>query len=735
MPLSEIALIFRWITPLWAFGWLVLPFSSRLFPFLPDKGLAAGRVVSLALLSLAAFWGAATHLVPLSFAPFALIVAPLVAAIGWKDAAFRARISSNRRQLLLCDAVFLFAFGFFLWVRLRHPEANDLEKPMDMALLSAAMRAEFLPFQNPYLAGEAFSNYYYFGPLMAANLARALQTPPYLAYNLVQPFFCALFISTLWSLSASLAKSSVIGLVVTFLVALGGHFEPLRQIAQSGQIWPLDWWKTSRVIENTINEYPAFTMLTGDLHAHFYAFSLAATFFCLCFGVLKAESPRLREVLLLLGGVFLGIFALTNTWDVPLYGILLLWCALESLPSRQRGDKFLLLCVLGLPVSVLFFSKMAPSASVGLWLALIFVILPLEILGWRFLVGSFKNLPRSRRREIMMSAAPFLMAPLVALPYFLKFKAQVSGVVFDLWVPNLASFALLWGSWWQLSFFTLQLPGDPEKTSVEAIFRRFLIGVGIVALLFPFVFYLRGAFGDGAFRHQDTVFKFGLQAWLLLGTGLAAQAGFRLRKWWRGAIWPFKFAAATTMAAFFALVSLAPLCVAWTRTLRDATRDERGDFLLSLNAARFVPPDELAGIEWLRRNAKPGDSVVEFVKRDPKSGAPLGDYEANVGRIAAFSGVPSVLGWPQHAAAWGGSWEDINRRAALVNEIYGAPNSKASLESLRESGATFVFLGAPERAQNGALTKLKIEKDGLTIARKSGKLPQILRFEPPLQSN
>jgi uncharacterized membrane protein len=679
VPFSEIALIFRWIVPLWALGWLVLPLSARLLPFLPDQGLATGRIIAIGVLSLLTFWGAATHLVSLSFAPFALVLTPLLVGIGWRNAAFRAQIVGHRRNFLLSDAVFLLTFGFFLWVRLRNPSAGDLEKPMDIALLSAAMRAEFLPFENFWLAGEAFTNYYYFGPLMAANIARTLQTPPYLAYNLVQPLWCAFFVSTLWSLGAALAKSSKVGVGVAFLVALGGHFEPLRQIWQNGQLWPLDWWKTSRVIENTINEYPAFTMLTGDLHAHFYALSLAAAHFCLCFGILKAESPRLRSVLLLLGGVFLGIFALTNTWDVPLYGILWLSCALPSWKNAH-------------------------------WTP----------------------------RNLQAFAIALLLVPLVALPYFLKFKAQVSGVVVDFWFPDLASFALLWGSWWLLAFWTLDASASDEKVSVEAVFRRFLIAVGIVALLFPFVFYLRGAFGDGALRHQDTVFKFGLQAWLLLGTGLAAQAGFRLNAWLKSTNWPLRLASATAMLAFFAIISLAPLCVAWTRTVRDAPRDALGNSILSLNAAHFLPPDELAGIEWLRRNARNGESVVEMVNRDP-NGVPVGDYNPSVGRVAAFSGVPSVLGWPQHVGMWGGSWQDINQRAQLIETIYRWPNSRDGVKSLGESGATFVFIGAQERAQNGGILGIEVGKNGLSVARhwenSAFNPPQILRFQALMQSN
>jgi len=624
---SEIALIFRWALPLWALGWLVLPLSSRLFGALPDKGLAAGRVVALVLVAVLAFWGAALHLLPLRFAPLMLVAAPLAIAVGWKNRAFRASLRANWHALALSDAIFLLAFAAFLWVRMRHPEAGDLEKPMDMALLSSAMRAQWLPFQNPWFAGQEFTNYYYFGPFLGALLGRALATPPYLAYNLIQPLFCAFFLSTLWSLASVLAKSLKIGVLAMLLVGVGGHFEPLRQWSQSGQLWPLDWWKTSRVIDQTINEYPAFTLLVGDLHAHFFAFCLAATHFCLCFCLLQAESPRLRSLLMLSGGVFLGVFALTNTWDTPFYGFLWLGCALWKRKS-------------------------------GVW---------------------------SRPNDLALVGSVFL-APLVALPYFLRFKSQVSGGVFDPWLPDLFSLALLWGSWWMLGFWALTLNSGEEKPSATAIFRRFLIAIGALALLFPFVFYIRGVFGDGDLRHQDTVFKFGLQAWLLLGTGVACEAGFRFKGWWQSANPPFRFASFAAGAAFFAVIGLAPACVAWTRTTRDAPRDEMGNPILSLNAARFLPADELAGIEWLRHNARADERVVEPIFFN--NGQVGGDYDPNFGRIAAFSGVSGVLGWPQHVAGWGAPWQEVNRRAALVNAIYSGSNPVAALEDL---GATYVF--------------------------------------------
>jgi uncharacterized membrane protein len=49
-------------------------------------------------------------------------------------------LRTNRRSLVFSDVVFAIAFLVFVWVRLRHPEINDLEKPMDAALIGQLAR-------------------------------------------------------------------------------------------------------------------------------------------------------------------------------------------------------------------------------------------------------------------------------------------------------------------------------------------------------------------------------------------------------------------------------------------------------------------------------------------------------------------------------------------------------------------------------------------------------------------
>jgi uncharacterized membrane protein len=257
------------------------------------------------------------------------------------------------------------------------------------------------------------------------------------------------------------------------------------------------------------------------------------------------------------------------------------------------------------------------------------------------------------------------------------------------------------------------------------------MGVGLVALLFPFCFYIRGAFGDGDLRHQDTVFKFGLQAWLLLGTGVAAEVGFRASAWWKEQKVPVRAIAAPVAALFGLVLALAPLCVAWTRAVRDAPTDESGKHILSLNAARYLPEDEQKGIEWLRQNARPGETVLEAVGRND-DGSVGGDYNASFGRVAAFSGVPSYLGWPQHVSVWGAPWDEVLARAETVGAVYQGADDAGVLAALQKSGTTYVFLGNSEWMQGAGAQRLSRGVGKWQSAQRFGEnqfSAQILRFE------
>ena len=689
------ALILFWLVVTTALGHAALPLSRRIFPNLPDGGLAAGRVLLIVLMTLLAFELSILHLVSLQLAPIFFVIAPIL--LWWRCARhdeFRQWKRDNRRNLWISDAVFLLAYCAFLWIRLRYPVVSDMEKPMDAALMGSAARADWLPFSNPWLAGVPFTNYYYFGPLMGGTLARTLATPTYLAYNLVQPLFCALFISTLTALCAAVTRSWWRGAWAMAIVALCGHFEPLRQASEGGfsPLSPsaLDWWKTSRVIENTINEYPAFTMILGDAHAHFYALSLAALFFSLCWALFDTPTPkqiapteivgadeadeaqlsksqrkklrRQREItekdkennvavretpenaaastcsvnlwprraILALISVILGIFVITNTWDAPLYGLLGIGAALLTWRRKDEG-----------------------------------------------IVGGF-----------LWIGAMFCLGPYLALPYLRTFNSPVQGLVRELWQPPQTSWLLLWGGifgLWLLGAVFLIACWPRTKNERDADeFPRFWLLLslcGMLALLAPTRFYIQGFFGD-ELRHQDTVFKFGVQAWLLLGTAGACGAWWLLQRLSRGLQ---VLAAALWLMIWLVPVSCSSSAV-WNRAF---TTNSTG--ALSLNGAQYLSADDQAAIQWLNQNARADSVVLEAV-------TPQFSYNSytEYGRVTTLTGIPDMLGWTQHDYYWGAdNNRDLVPRHLAAQAIYTRPELAADL--LRQWKISSIFIGDLER--------------------------------------
>lgn len=638
MPFSLVSTIILWTLALWSLGWLALPVSRRLFASLPDGGLAAGRLTFVVLVALFSFWGATLHVVPLKLAPAVAACAALACAAGWRDKSARDWARCNFKSLLISDAIFLLSWALFLWIRLQHPEINDLEKPMDAALISAAWKADWLPFAHPWWGGASFTNYYYFGPLMGALMGRALNTAPNFAYNLVQPAFCAFFLSTTWALGAALTRSKFWGVITMLLVGLSGPLEPLRQWSEKGWSWPFDWFATSRVIPNTINEYPAFTMAIGDAHAHFYALSFAALWLSLAWslfapfesseGATAGESNSPRRAILVGGGLILGAWLMTNTWDAPVFGLLFCLAIWQTKPDSERDAR-------AFPLSLI---------------------------------------------------APFVIAIATAALYFAKFHSTVSGAKLDIWMPDLLSFALLWGGWIVLGALAFLLPANSHGASAR--FRRLLIGAGLLALVAPFVFYIKGAFGDGDLRHQDTVFKFGLQAWILLGVGLSAELGAR----WMALAKTPKLIVALALICVAPVLALAPASTIWVRAITQGSAPVLGQ---SLDGMHYLPVADQRAIEWLQQNGRAGEIVMEGVLINP-DGSLGGDYDANWGYVGAFSGLSSTLGWPQHVWGWDGNYGEVMARGQKIAALYRLPSALETARGATELGARTIFFGRNE---------------------------------------
>ncbi len=127
-------------------------------------------------------------------------------------------VGEERRDFLRVELLFLALFAFGVWARAINPDlwapAFGGEKPMDFAYLNSVMGADALPPADPWFSGGRM-NYYYFGWMLVAGLAKLSGVPAALAYNLALATWFALIgvgaFSLAWNLWLSgVAKGSAV---------------------------------------------------------------------------------------------------------------------------------------------------------------------------------------------------------------------------------------------------------------------------------------------------------------------------------------------------------------------------------------------------------------------------------------------------------------------------------------------------------------------------------------------
>lgn len=253
-------------------------------------------------------------------------------------AVFLTHPSKWRRLLTSPEAhfsrwLFLLPFGFFLLVRTLNPEIYWGEKPMDFAIFMTLLRTPSLPPPDPWFASYPI-NYYFFGFLPYATATCATLAPPAVAFNLatatVPALTCLAAAAVGWGLSRRRAGALLAALLVQGVGTAHLLFSPSDFLTSSFE----RFWASSRVIAGTINEYPIWTALFADLHAHFLSFPG----FCTALALLVASLLWERQAFSWLLGLVLAAQFMSNSWELP--ALSLLTCAASSLRFARKRRAF-----------------------------------------------------------------------------------------------------------------------------------------------------------------------------------------------------------------------------------------------------------------------------------------------------------------------------------------------------------------------------------------------------------
>ena len=658
-----------WWALLGLLGQAFAPAARRLFPTFPDRGLAAAKPLALVVATYVSWISSHAGL------PHRASLGVAVALLGllWV-ATRRASPMVPATEIVRSEAVFLAALLAFALLRSLQPAIFGAEKYMDFALFNACWRAPSMPPEDPWLAGAAL-HYYYFGYLLFANLARLADVPPEIAYNLSLATVGAILFTGITSLGRALTGSTALGLVGGLAAAVLGNLDGALQILEGRGIDGFDYWRSSRVVPNTINEFPFFSLLHGDLHPH--VTGLVAFVSLLLVGAAAwlegepAPEAPLREHLLRPGRlavavVLLAAVSLGNPWDLPAALAFLGFVAAARLWSRSRrlaplavaGVGLLALLgaasVLTLPFTLRYEAPVSGVGRVSSWtepddFVVVFGALLLAPVVW-LAREAVRFLPAPEDlRDLALSAGAFAVVVL--------YLAVGHAVL-------LLTAALL----------ALSILAAARRAHETAAVSLALVATAALLLLACEVVFLRDAYG-AALHRQNTVFKLYFQAWVLLAAAVP---------WFAGA-----FASVVprveVRAAVAAALLLATLCYP-AATIAQRWRSAP----FSLDGLAYLDrehPDDAAAIRWLRENVE-GRAVVLEATGDPYS---------DFARVSSNTGLPTVLGWANHEGVWRGADSRIASRRRNVPRLYETTDRAEAKRLLRAYGIRYVFVGELER--------------------------------------
>ena len=749
---------FIWLLCIEAIGLITLPIVFTVFRRLPNRGVTLAKPLGLLLATYVLWLGALTPIISNSRGVILVVLFGL-AAISVFLLRKHAReltqfLYRERHSLLIGELIFLAFYALWLGIVSQAPAINHTEKPMDFAFLNAILQAAHFPPEDPWLSGHPIS-YYYMGHMMMAFLAKLSGISSNISYNLAVALIPALvgagafgLVYNLIRLSGAQIRSAIAyAMAAPLLLALVGNLEGVLEFVYargwgSEGFWqwvsikdlggpvntagwfssdPFWWFHGTRVIDTvvdgrsldyTITEFPFFSFLLGDLHAHVLALPFMLLVIALILNMFMTKGSlglgwllrHLGETLLIT--VSLGALAFINLADFPVFAAL--FVAVVFVMSYRQGEGRILRATgntlaFGLPVVAAAFlmflpfhmgfntqvSGVLPLREVStrpLFFVLIWGLF--LMLSLPFLVGRLRGIDFVRSRAFWGLLAAVTLSPFVAWAGLELYPSIVEEGVFG-------GLVLVGARLGKLLPLLVIIAASVYAILARAkghgnhpfMFPLILLGLAFYLLMGVELFRLVDFFGD----RRNTVFKVYYQAWLLL----SIVSAYGLYYWHSRAIgWPSTKRLGQALRYGWIGVVVVLLAASLYYPL-GAVLDRTGNFSRSpsLDGLAFLEtsaPQEYEAIRWLRDKA-PRGRIVEA----------LGDDYSEYGRISASTGLPTILGWRFHELQWRGSTRPYDGREGDIAQIYTSNDPARVAQLLEKHGIRYVYVGNRELTTYG----------------------------------
>ena len=677
-----------------------MPLSANLFKGYKDKGWLFSKILGLAISGYATWVLVCRQVLPFT-ASTCMVVALACIILNFVLFIYQKRqgievITFNKRyfRTIIVEEVLFFVL-FIAWTYIAgfRPEAYGTEKFMDFGFMAAMMRSETLPAEDLWYSGQPL-NYYYGGQYYAVFLTKLTGTKVAETYNLMRAMIAAFafvvpfaIVNQVWADVNEKAKgiSRELGMVVGLLAGVAVSLAGNMHYVIIGKLWPWaqqigllvandeSYWfpNSTRFLghypaanDQTIHEYPSYSFILGDLHAHvvniLYVLMVVAILYAWIQPTRRNANKDtkfdLKEALispyLLIFGFFLGVFQWTNYWDFIIYMVVI--GAVVVYRMILLNERQIKRIVLGSIAQMVVIN--GTGFIVALPFTLLFKTMAVEGQG---LVGLAFN------RSIFWQWLILWGLPLIITTTFVA-------MILRRYLKNRKKKIEKNGKGYKYNIF--------EYMSKQDAFMVILGLCAIGLIVIPEIVFVRDIY-EGTAARANTMFKLTYQAFIMFGMVMAyAVARFIASK--RVVLKAVGFALLICLLSTVGYIGNA--ISAWCGNILEVERYQ------GLNATNFLEvdfPEDAAAIRWLQDNVKGRPVVLEA----------NGDSYTDYCRVSAMTGLPTIVGWYVHEWLWRSDTEILNERIADIEKIYTSENWDIIESLIKEYKVSYIFVGKQER--------------------------------------
>ena len=786
--MSDLHYFLVWWFAITALGITFMPLSMLVFGKFRDKGWLFSKAIGIGISGWLVWFLSSCHIVKFNTAGIWICIILCLIGNGVllyyeirnKKIDFTG---SNLIYIIVTELVFVSVFAFWTYLKCFKPEAyGTTEKLMDFGFMQAMYKSDYMPPEDIWLAGKPI-NYYYVGQFLSTYLSKLTDAGVEYGYNLMLMMVAAFSFSMPASIAANavtdmlkdekrggkwteeilpIMTGGLAGVAVCFTsnahYLVYAKFVPwlrtllgLDKLAASADYTFSDYWfpNATRYIgynpdthDKTIHEFPLYSFVLGDLHAHVINIMFVLTVAGILFAFLQLRKERMQNAKF---GIF-GNYGINDSKSKANNN--------SNKPNQDRNSKdngnkeknkntekegsdkkknndrtkgnWKNAVIWGIPgfwkevfsphvLLIGFFIGLFHTTN--FWdFPIYFVVSGAIILFSNAVVYNFSWI--TLKLTLLHAIVVYAFAKLICLPFTISFNQISTSVRICEDHTPLYQLAILWllpvSCVAVLLFNTIReqkLLGvfehdaskqeDRKKAGKNVALYRFIanlnisdmfmITIGLCAMglvLLPELIYVKDIY-SGDYKRANTMFKLTYQSYILFGIAMSY------------AIMKLICFSRTKGKRVFAWVALIFLIMT-TGYFDNSTKAWFGDWTNSenykgLNAGEYlrdVNADDYYATNWINENIEGRPVMLEV------NGNSYTDYC----RVSVRTGLPTLLGWRTHEWLWQSEAEEgvpkiIDERTADIETIYTSSDVDAVKKLLKEYNVEYIYVGSIERKE------------------------------------